>query len=211
VLVGCSIAVMLVACANLALLLAQPNPALAWQRWTGVNLSAGRVFEGMAQFQRFVDTPRTTALFVYSLEVDEADAILDSLIFQRGIFHPGLPSLWMRRPVDWQRPTTYHIDEIVSSQYLLFEPERNPAIRASAFANAHPNSFESERSLFIAWATSLTSADGVDVVVDLPSARIVQIRDKVAFGKSLLRMLSGRHWRAVFIDANGRALAQLRE
>jgi hypothetical protein len=141
-------------------------------------------------------------------EIDEADEILSSLILQRWIVHPDRPSLWIRRPLDWQRPTTYRIDEILSSDYLLFEPERNPGARASAFANARPNSIESEQSLFVAWATSLTSADGVDIVVDLPSARIVQIRDKIVLAKSLLRMVSGRHWRAVFTDANRRALAQ---
>jgi hypothetical protein len=208
----CIIAVMLAALTNLALLLAQPNPSLAWQRWTGVNLSSGRLFAGMAPFQRFVDTPRATALFVYSLDVgetDEADQTLSSLILQRWIVHPERPSLLIRRPLDWQRPTTYRIDEILSSDYLLFEPERNPVARASAFANAYPNSIESEQSLFVAWASSLTPADGVEIVVDLPSARILQIRDKIALGKSLLRMISGRHWRAVFTNANGRALTRL--
>jgi hypothetical protein len=213
VMVGCIAAVMLAALANLALLLAQSNPASAWQRWTGVNLSSGHLFDGIAQFQRFVDAPRTTASFVYSLgsDGDEADQILDSLILQRWIFHPELPSLWIRRPVDWERPTTYRLDEIVSSDYLLFPPERNRSARAAAFANAYPNSFESERSLFIAWATDLTSADGVEMVVDSPSARVVQIRHKAVLGESLLRMLSGRHWRAVFADANRRALPQLGE
>jgi hypothetical protein len=209
VMVGCSMAVMLTAVANLALLLAQPNPAVAWQHWTGVNLSAGRAFDGTAQFQRLVDAPRTTAMFVYSLDASEADEIFSSLVLQRWIVHPELPSLWILRPSDWQRPTTYRIDEMLASHYILFEPQRDPAARASAFANVDPNSVESERSLFVAWATGLTPADGVDTVVDLPSARILRIRDKVALGKSLQRMLSGRHWRAVFTDANGRALTQL--
>jgi hypothetical protein len=209
VMVACSMAVTLAAVVNFALLLAQPNPALAWQGWTGINLSAGRSFDGIGRFQRFVDAPRTTATFVYSLDATEADEIFSSLVLQRWIVHPELPSLWVRRPSDWQRPTTYRIDEILSSHYLLFEPERNPTAAASALANVEPNSVESERSLFVAWASGLRPADGVDVVVDLPSARIVQIRDKTALGKSLRRMLSGRHWRTVFTDANEPALVQL--
>jgi hypothetical protein len=120
-----------------------------------------------------------------------------------------LPSLWIRRPADWHRPTAYRLDEIVSSHYLLFEPERDPAARASALANGHIDSVESERPLFVAWATSLTPADGVDIMLDVPSARIVRIRDKIALGKSRLRMVSGRQWRPVFLEANERALARL--
>jgi hypothetical protein len=209
VMAGCIVAVMLAALLNFTLLLVQPNPPLAWQRWTGVNLSAGRPFNGMAQFQRFVETPRTTATFVYSLDDGEDDEIFSSLVLQRWIVHPELPSLWIRRPADWHRPTAYRLDEIVSSHYLLFEPERNPAARASALANVAPNSVESERSVFVAWATSLTPADGVDIMLDVPSARIVRVRDKIALGKSLLRMVSGRQWRPVFLEANERALARL--
>jgi hypothetical protein len=209
VIVGSSTAVMLAAVVNFALLLAQPNPAVAWQRWTGINLSAGRSFEGMAQFERFVDAPRTAATFVYSLDGTEADEMFSSLVVQRWIIDPQRPSLWMRRPSDWQRPTTYRIDEILSSHYLLFEPKRNPTATAAALADVDPNSVERERSLFVAWATGLRPADGVDVAVDLPSARIVQIRDKTALAQSLQRLLSGRRWRTVFTDANKPALARL--
>src|SRR5262249_4551972 len=49
VMVGCGMTVALAAVVNFALLLAQPNPAVAWQRWTGINLSAGRSFDGMTE------------------------------------------------------------------------------------------------------------------------------------------------------------------
>jgi hypothetical protein len=206
-----TVVVMFIASANLALLLIHPNPGLAWQRWSGVSLSPGLPFSPMAQFQKFVDTPRTKWSYVYSFDVDEADGILESLSEQRFVFHPELASFYVRRPLDWQRPTTYRIDELLSSDYLLFRPVPKPAGDEIAFANIAADSFERERSLFVAWASGLTHLDGVDIIIDFPSARIVAVRDRNLLRKSLARMLLSHHWRMVFTDANRRALSELGE
>jgi hypothetical protein len=208
-LTGATLVVMFVGSANLALLLIHPNPGSAWQRWSGVSLSPGLPFGPMAQFQRFVDTPRTKPPIVYSFDIDEADEILWSLCSKRWIFHPEFAPISILHPLDWKRPTTYRIDELLSSDYLLFRPVTDPPEDVMALANIALDSFNRERSLFVAWASGLTHSDGVDIIVDSPSARIVAIRDKMLLRKSLVRMLLGHHWRRTFTDANRGALPEL--
>jgi hypothetical protein len=194
--------VMLAATINLALLLAQRDPPAAWQDGTGVSLSAGSSFGPMPQFQRFVDAPRARPTLVYSLQSDEADRILTTMIYVQQMSHPELPALGIARPRDWVRPTTYHLDEMTASDYLLFHPQLDPGARETALGVVVVPSFAAEQAAFIAWATELTPTDGVDVVVDTPEARIIRIRDRASFRAALLRLVSRHRWRATFIDAN---------
>jgi hypothetical protein len=204
-LTACMTIVMLVATINLALLLVQRDPPAAWQNNTGVSLSAGSPFGPMPQFQHFVDAPRARPALVYSLQSDEADQVLTTLIYLQQMFHPDLPALGIARPNDWARPTTYHLDEMAASDYLLFHPQLDPAARETALDAVAVPSFAAEQAAFIAWATELTPADGVDVVIGTSEARIIRIRDRASFRAALLRLVSRHRWRPVFIDANPEA------
>jgi hypothetical protein len=197
--------VMLTATINLALLLAQRDPPAAWQDGTGVSLSAGSSFGPMPQLQRFVDAPRARSTLVYSLQSEEADQILTTLIYLQRMFHPELPALGIARPRDWVRPTTYRLDEMTSSDYLLFHPQLDPGARETALGVVAVPSLAAEEVVFIAWATKLTPTDGVDVVVDTPEVRITRIRDRASFRKALVRLVSQHRWRATFTDANPEA------
>jgi hypothetical protein len=203
-----SIFIMLGGSVNLAMLLARSSPGLVWQRWSGVSISPGLPFPPMTEFKRFVEQPRAKRTFVYSLDIDEADEILDSLSGTRWIFHPELAPISIRRPVKWDGPTTYHIDELLSSDYLLFRPVAQPSWQEVRAAGTFVPSFERECLIFRTWASSLTSADGVDVVVDFPSAKILAIRDRAQFRRSLMRVLPGHRWRPVFTEANRGILSE---
>lgn len=187
---------------NLALLLVQIDPSPAWQRRTGVNLSTGSRFDATEQFRAFVRATRAEPMIIYSLSLEDADWILSSLFFQEELFHPELPNHAFRRPLDWNRTTTFRLEEMISSDYLLFQPQGDVQARQLLDSAAELKSFQDERALFTAWASELTPLDGIDAVVSSADARIVRIRDHGALRRSLDNLAARHRWRPVFIEAN---------
>ena len=185
---------------NLALLLVQVHPPREWQRAAGFALDLGSTFTPLADFQRFIEEPRPAATTIYSFDTDEADQIMDSLALQHRLFHPDLEPVNFYRPIDWQRPTTYRIDEMLSSDFFLFRPRPSGPVPSSGL------SFPEERKLFQWWASQLGSQDGVEIRMDFPSARLLRIVDRSRLRQSLLRMVSAHSWRPTFNDANATSL-----
>jgi hypothetical protein len=185
---------------NLALLLVQAHPPREWQRATGFALDLGSTFTALADFQRFIEEPRPAATTIYSFDTDEADQIMDSLAGQHRLFHPDLEPVYLYRPIDWQRPTTFRIDEMVSSDFFLFRPRLSGPVPSSGL------SFPDEMELFQWWASQLGSRDGVEIRMDFPSSRLLRIVDRSRLRQSLLRMVSAHSWRPTFNDANASSL-----
>jgi hypothetical protein len=199
-LTACATIVMLAIPLNLALLLAQADPPTAWQRLSGISLDLGAPFAPTPDFRRFVEEPRAAVVTIYSFDTDAADQTMNSLALQHAVFHPKLPWIQFRRPRDWQRATTYRVEEIVSSNFLLFQPLLSPAPVASA--GSSPGSFQDERAIFQSWASQLGREQGVEPVIDSPSAKLLRVVDKTSLRRSLLRMIAAHRWRAVFTEAN---------
>jgi hypothetical protein len=156
----------------------------------------------MNPLKQLVEAPRQRAEFVYSLADDTNDATLTSLCYQHKLFYPEKPRIMVRRALDWMRSSVHRINEIYSSDYLLFSPSEDRGAGVSAQAGTPIESFYAERSVFIAWASSLAPVDGVEVVIDSPSARLLHVRDRASLRRSLLRLVSTYRWRPVFTDAN---------
>jgi hypothetical protein len=201
-LTSCIAAIMLAASTNLGLLLLQENPSSAWQHLSGTAISAGRTSSVINQLKQLVEAPRQRAEFVYSFKDEADDATLTSLCDQHNLFYPEKPQIKVRRAMDWTRGRIHRIDEIYSSDYLLFSPSRDRVVGASGQAGTQSKDFYAEQSAFVAWANSLAPADGVEVVFDSPSARLLHVRDHDSVGRSLLHLVSNYQWRPVFIDAN---------
>ena len=174
----CIAAIMLAASTNLALLLLQETPPSAWQRLSGTAIGAGRTSSIMNQLKQLVEAPRQRAEFIYSFKPDVDDAILTALCDQHNLFYREKPPINVRRAMDWKRGRIHRIDEIYSSDYLLFSPSQDRGVGASAQAGTPIESFQAERSAFVAWASNLASADGVEVIIDFPSVRLLHVRDR---------------------------------
>ena len=199
-LTACATVVMLAIPLNLALLLAHGDPSAAWQRLSGISLDLGVPFAPTSDFQRFVEEPRTAPVIIYAFDTDAADQTMDSLALQQWIFQPQLPTIRMRRPLDWQRPTTFRIEEMVASDFLLFQPALSPA--PAALAGTSPRSFQDEVAIFRSWASQLGREEGVEVVIDSPSAKLLRVVDRTRLQRSLLRMIATHRWGTIFTEAN---------
>jgi len=177
---------------NMGMLLAQSDPSIEWQKWAGVNLSSGGQDAVAVQAQNFLGTIKREGhdTILYSMPMSATDSKFQAVIDYSRTVGPSTPIVSIRRPVDWQRPTTYRINEMLGAEYWLFEPVRDPRVAKATLATRSIEGFFQERVLFQAWATQLTASDGVAVVSETPTARVLRIigQTPVTVGAQALRV-----------------------
>lgn len=184
---------------NLVLLLALPDPPLSWQEWSGVNVKSGTRPESIGLAQALLKephAPEATTIFVYSLINGVADAMFQG-VFDLHALDGQAPRYNLRRAVDWQRPTVVRIEELISSDYILANP--NELNRSVPIVS---QSADEETSEFNKWAIALTEKDGVERVGSEPDALLLRITDRAKLRASLASLVAAHRWRPVFVNEN---------
>jgi hypothetical protein len=189
---------------NMGMLLAQSDPSIEWQKWAGVNLSSGGQDAVAVQAQNFLGTIKREGhdTILYSMPMSATDSKFQAVIDYSRTVGPSTPIVSIRRPVDWQRPTTYRISEMLGAEYWLFEPVRDPRVAKATLATRSIEGFYQERVLFQAWATQLTASDGVAVVSETPTARVLRITDSKRLESAVDTLIESHRWRKAFTSAN---------
>ena len=189
---------------NMSLLLAQTEPSIAWQKWSGVNMSSGVRASVIAQAEEFVARVKREGrdVVLYSMPMNVIDAEFQSVVGYAQIAAPPMPMVSIGVPGDSKRPTTYRIGEMLSADYWLFEPVRDQRIVTATLATQSIAGLDHERAVFQAWATQLTPADGVEVVSDTATARILRIMDPERLEAALDALVAAHSWRDTFTMAN---------
>lgn len=174
-----------IAVANTVLLLALPNPSLAWQAASGVNVVSGTKPASISQAQSVIaNAPAgSKTVVVYSMVQGIADAMFEST-FDLHVLQARKPVFLVRRPIDWQRRSTFRVDEIVTSDYILFDPGR--ALEVIPTTNVD---FVREQAMFHRWVTGLTAADGVEVASAEADSTLLRIVDPARLRQSLETMM----------------------
>ena len=188
---------------NMGMLLVQRNPSPEWQKWTGVNLSTGGN-DVAAQARNFASAVKREGrdIILYSMPMNVTDADFQAVVDYARFADSPMPNVSIRRPVDWQRPTAYRVRDMLDADYWVFEPLRDRRVAEATLAAPSIDEFHQERALFQAWATQLTPSDGVAVVSETPTARVLRITDPERLESALDALIEGRHWRTAFIAAN---------
>jgi len=198
-------ALMLASVVNMAVLLPQRNAPIQWQKWVGINLTSGLSDAAMDQAKRFVSEVKREGgsnVILYSISMNMADTYFSSAIEYAGITMAPMPIRSMIRPVDWQRPSTYRKKEMLDTDYWLFRPVRNPKVARAILATRSIDTFEKEKALFEAWATQLTANEGVAIVSDTPTARVLRITNLDLLEPAFDTLVAAHHWRDTFSEAN---------
>ena len=196
--------VMAVPVINVGLLLSQQNPALEWQKWTGVNLTSAGYDPVVSQALNFAreikQGGRNVTMFSMSLNIADADF---QAVGQYAKFSMlPMPIISILRPVDWQRASAFRKEEMLIADYWLFEPVHDPNIVSDKLTNLAIEDLDQETVLFRAWATQLTPKEGVSVVSDTPTARVLRITDKALLESAFDQLVKKHQWRNTFINAN---------
>lgn len=213
---------------NMAILLPQHNPSLAWQLWTGVNLTSGStdtdpVYDQAKSFASVVKHENRNVL-LYSFTRLPVDSYVQSTIDYWRVTMPPMPEVKIFRPVDWQRPSTLRLDEMLAADYWLFSPKREqvyaqsnsknspidkPPLRLNQDVPIHePCTGESfycltiEVGLFEDWASHLTSEEGVAVISETPMLRLLRITDANKLELAMDAFISKHQWSSTFLAAN---------
>jgi hypothetical protein len=198
-------AILVLPAANLLLLLTVPRPAIAWQQWSGVNLTSGSFREEILLSQQLISDIRTklkrTAV-LYSFYPRSATAVFESVGEFEANIHPDLPTFQIARPVDWRKPSVVRTNDLVQADYILFTPVLAPATQQKILAQPSVHDFSLESELFAAWFTEVSRNDGVETVVATPSVRLLQPIDRPKFESHLSHFVASHSWPASFTKAN---------
>jgi len=218
---------MLVPPMNMAMLLPQQHPSLAWQLKTGVNLTSGSaenepVYDQAKSFAKEVKNEGRN-IIIYSFTRLPVDSFIQSTIDYWRITTPPMPNVKIFRPVDWQRPSTFHLDEMFAADYWLFTPMHNQqaqtVLNSFLLDNSTPglnqndpmekmiaggkfNMLINEISLFEAWASQLTAKDGVSIVSQTPTLRLLRITNPPQLELATEAFVSKHRWSSAFLAAN---------
>jgi hypothetical protein len=218
---------MLVPPANMAILLPQRNPPLAWQLKTGVNLTSGSAEDDPVydQAQRFAQEVKQQGrnMVLYSFTRLPVDSFVQATHDYWRITKPPMPDVKFFRPVDWRRPSTFHLDEMLAADYWLFNPmshqEAQTVLNSHLLARPPPgfnqndpldrivaggkfNLLLNELGLFEAWASQLTAKEGVSIVSQSPTLRLLRINNPLQLELAMDAFVTRHRWSSAFLAAN---------
>ena len=196
---------MLAPIVNLGMLLAQRDAPIEWQKWTGVNLASGVSRPVVDQARDFAAMVKREGrnVTLYSMAMNFADTTFQAVVLNALIATPPMPGVSIQRPQDGLRPImAYRKEEMLDAEFWLFEPVRDPAVAGAALATSSVDVYEQEKALFQAWATQLTENDGVTVVSDTPTARVLRVIDPARLESALDALVAKHHWRSAFLAVN---------
>jgi hypothetical protein len=190
--------------AAISLLLLIPQPPTDWQRLLGINLSHG-VFraedEQAVALLSSLQEEATQSASIYSLDLSSPARAFEAPLSYWTFVNSTLPRITIQRPVSWQSATTYRLNDIALMDYVVFSPIRNVArIRQFLDSRSVPD-LNAENLLMRAWFSSLTPADGVEMVSET-RVRLLRIADRGRFQQALQRLRAAYDWRAEFRAAN---------
>lgn len=191
-------ALMILSAANLAILLALPDPPRAWQAFSGVGVSSEYPPEIVAAFNKLLTTPSSVMVSIYIFSNDANDAVLSSMAFYDTLMGVHTPPLSVGRPVDWVRPMAFRISDIANADYLIVDPQQE----RQAPSGPDLQNFWQQQGAFTVWVDRLGADDGTTTYFASPTARIVKVTDQAKFRASLARFVADHRWDSVFMSEN---------
>ncbi len=187
---------------NMALLLVQKNPSAYWQRATGVSVSVGMHDAVVKQAYDFLEIVRQRKrnIRVYSFMTGFPELVFGDVGKYEGVVNPNSSTFDLRGPHDWIKGFMVRVDDLLSSDYICFEPLKDEEIK-SVMGLDRIQSFEDESRVFHAWLSMLTVKDGIEIVSDGP-VRLLEIVNLGLFEELTEQFISSRTWRSGFKEVN---------
>ena len=188
---------------NLLLLLMFQNPNKKWQKISGVSLNIGLGATGVKfakDFLKELEIIKKTPS-VYSFGNSEDFYSFYCYGWYHNIVNPTSPYFNTVIPVDWQRPSTYRIPEIIKADYVIFAPVTKRKQKQIQSVK-QINSLEEEGRVFEAFLSTLTLEDGLKTKFENQFCRLSEITNRHRLKEAFDLFIKTKTWRSVFVEEN---------
>lgn len=118
------------------------------------------------------------------------------------MLHPDATSFTCTHTIDWLRPFTYKLSEIIlNSDYIIFHSMDHDEISKS-LNDSIINSFYEEGIAIEGYLNSLTTAQGFQTLFVDGDCKLSKITDKNKLIEAFEPFLMSRQWRPLFLQEN---------
>jgi hypothetical protein len=188
---------------NLIGLLLVQNPNDQWQKISGVSMKIGSGAAGVQIANNLLKalTKTNKSAVVYMTNMNIENSSFYSYGYYEKIIHPSSLSYTTVLPVDWQRPSTYRIPEILAVNYILFKPISSSQ-QEKAFNIKKINSLGEEELIFEAFLSTLKTENGLLTMFENQFCRLSEITDKSRLKDAFTSFIKTKSWRPVFVEEN---------
>ncbi len=192
---------------NLLCLLLIQNPNNEWQKISGVSMKIGSGGSGTQIAKQLLKelTKTNKSAMVYCISNTVECYSFNCYGLYQNIINPTAVHFTSVLPIDWQRPTTYRIPEIMSSDYILFQPISG-LYQEEILSLKKTNSLGEEQLVFEAFLSSLNPENGLQTMFENKFCRLSKITDKHRLKVAFSSFIKSKSWRPVFIEENEKAL-----
>jgi hypothetical protein len=188
---------------NLVLLLSVQNPNARWQNISGVSMNVRSSGAGVAIAKNLLKEINITndSPLVYSMSLSDEISSFICYGFYQDLLNPKSPGFSTRLPMDWQRPSTYRISEILEADYIIFKP-LTTSEQDMIFQMNEINSLGEEERVFGAFLSSLKPGNGLVTKYENQDCRLSLITDKEKLQEAFDIFVKSKSWRPVFVKEN---------
>ncbi|HNR13507.1 MAG TPA: hypothetical protein PKM59_09360 [Thermodesulfobacteriota bacterium] len=182
-----------------------PNSPISVQHWLGIDLTAGSFYAELQQSGRLIERARTegrdTVVYCPTAGMSfPCDAFICAGGYHK-LLRLELPSLVGLGPIDWSRDSVLRFSEIAASDYVIFEPVKDSALRKKYLSLKTIPDFTQEILVFEAWLTDAGEAQGLAVESE-SAIRLLKVVNPLSFSNALEALKSAYQWGTVFQTAN---------
>ncbi len=195
------------------ILLAADEPAFKYQELAGISITGNAYKSERAQMSALLSEIRaenSSRKKIYLSNVSSPFRNMIATAQYESTINKDAPSVILSGPIDWQRPHGFQIDEILGSDFFIFEPITDASERDRILARRQVLDFSAETLLLSAWATTLNESNGVKIQSET-QLRILKIIDRAALEKAFLDLVQRHDWPASFLQNNQRRWWSLNE
>ncbi|MCI0748321.1 MAG: hypothetical protein L0Y58_23190, partial [Verrucomicrobia subdivision 3 bacterium] len=188
---------------NGAILLAQSDPSAVWQRISGVNLAANPAGPDVVLGRTVLDAVRQEGRVTTLYAASSGDTgVIESLWEFEQLAHSNLPNIRVKRPFDWQRPTTFRLEEIRAADFILSPFVRDARERERRLTIPSVDSYSAQQHLFEAWFSGIGAKEGVQVFGETDRLCLLRVVDHGRLEAALEVLKGSRRWHPEFLAAN---------
>jgi hypothetical protein len=195
---------------GLTLMLYSHRIDASWQQTYGVNLTSFPHREERFLADLLLQRARTARhdLKVYAMDLGWDFGAIASDGIAAKILRADEPAFGVSFPVDWQRPSTVHLKDMVASDYILFHTVADESKKQSLLTGHETGNLSAEIATIGAWLMEANEESGLKQLTT-GTRTLKQVVDRDLFTQSIAKWAKAIDWRDVFKKENADFLRNL--